>query len=76
MTGILPSKEFYQSYIGAQYGTNPPNLLHFNIHWRTRTIKETKWQFWTFKTKQIAFGQGLLTLTEKVQRTKKIICEV
>ena len=29
-----------------------------------------------FKTKQIAFGQGLLTLTEKVQRTKKIICEV
>ena len=38
--------------------------------------KETKWQFWTFKTKQIAFGQGLLTLTEKVQRTKKIICEV
>ena len=74
--GILPSKEFYQGYIGTQYGTNPPNLLHFNIHWRTRIIKETKWQFWTFKTKQLAFGQGLLTLTEKVQRAKKIICEV
>ena len=74
--GILLSKEFYQGYIGTQYGTNAPNLLHFNIHWRTRTIKEAKWQFWTFKTKQIAFGQGLLTLTEKVQRTKKIICEV
>ena len=26
--------------------------------------------------KNVAFGQGLLTLTEKVQRTKKIICEV
>ena len=29
LTGILPSKEFYQGYIGTQYGTNPPNLLHF-----------------------------------------------
>ena len=26
--GILPSKEFYQGYIGTQYGTNLPNLLH------------------------------------------------
>ena len=28
------------------------------------------------KPKKNAFGQGLLTLTEKVKRTKKIICEV
>ena len=27
------------------------------------------------KTKQIAFGQGLLTLTEKVKRIKKIFCK-
>ena len=39
-------------------------------------LKKLSDNFGLSKQKQIAFGQGLLTLTEKVQRTKKIICEV
>ena len=39
-------------------------------------LKKLSGNFGLSKKKQIVFGQGLLTLTEKVQRAKKIICEV
>ena len=38
--GILPSKEFYQGYIGAQYGTNPPNLLHLTFIGEQEQLKK------------------------------------
>ena len=38
--GILPSKEFYQGYIGTQYGINPPNLLHFTFIGEQKQLKK------------------------------------
>ena len=61
--------------VGRTYWPKTDPFAPFNIHWGTRTIKETKWQFWTFKKN--VFGQGLLTLTEKGKKEQgKSICEV
>ena len=70
--GILPSKEFYQGYIGTQYGRNWSILTSIG---QQEQLKKLSDNFGQNKTN--VFGQGSLTLTEKVKQSRIIsICKV
>ena len=70
--GILPSKEFYQGYIGAQYGHNCSILTSIGEQEQLKKLSDNFGQ-----NKTNVFGQGLLTLTEKVKQSRIIsICKV